>query len=233
MTSGEVIIPLSTRLLFGCSLLLSAIFATTHSQALLTLLIAVVTAPLLKDLSKLWRAMRHLRWLLMPIVLLHLLFTPGMLLLPSAVWSPTVEGVDAAIWLSLRLINWFIAGWIAAHLVSYQEWQQLLTRLPRGGGQWGSILISLPPMLHRCRQIMMQMRWRWQLEGGGWRDIAPLASTMVAVMLAQGALQAEAYWLLHIENRAALTTPPPSAHPYAWLLTTLIGAGWATVWLTW
>jgi len=224
-------LPLSARLLFGGGLLLSAITASNYHQAMVTLLIATITTVALNQLALLWRALRYLRWLLLPMIMLHLAFTPGMLLAPDLPWSPTQEGVDAAMWQSLRLINWFLAGWLLVYLLSHHEWQQLFARLPKVGRHWSALLIALPPMVQRCQQRLTEMRWRWKLERGRWRDIPPLAAAMVVMVLAQGSAQAEAHWLTN--SRAALPQPSTPLPPIAWLAIALIGAGWATLWSIW
>jgi len=229
-------ISLWARLLFGFSLLLSAIFVSGYTHALITLLIATMTMVVLKQPSLLWRAFRYLRWLLLPVILLHLVFSPGMLLAPSLPWSPSREGVDVALWQSLRLINWFLSGWLLAYLLSHHEWQYLLTRLPKVGHHWTTLLIALPPMLHRSQQMLMQMRWRWRMERGKWRDIPSVATSMVVMVLAQGTSQAEAHWLSH--QSSTPTRPQTTAlvvdhPPYAWIQTVLVGAGWTTLWMIW
>jgi len=204
-------------------------------QALLTLLIAITTTLQLKRPSLLWRALHYLRWLLLPVIMLHLLFTPGMLLIPSLPWSPTHEGANAALWQSLRLINWFLSGWLLAYLLSHQEWQQLFIRTPKVGRHWADLLMALPPMLQRCRASLMQIRWRWRLEQGRWRDIPALAAAIVVMVLAQGDRQAEAHWLAGT-NRSANSqqiTALPCHSPHTWMQTALVGAGWATVWTLW
>ncbi|MDX8413207.1 MAG: hypothetical protein R8J85_03895 [Mariprofundales bacterium] len=230
-TDQPATLPLSARLLFGVGLLLSAITASNYTQAVVTLLIATLTTMALNQLALLWRALRYLRWLLLPVIVLHLTFTPGMLLAPDLPWSPTQEGANAAMWQSLRLINWFLSGWLLAYLLSHQEWQQLFAHLPKVGQSWSALLIALPPMVQRCQQSLTEICWRWRLERGGWRDIPPLATAMVVMVLAQGSAQAEAHWLTN--RRATLphpTSPPP---PFAWLPMVLVGAGWATLWSIW
>ena len=223
---------LRARLLFGSSLLFSSITAANYPQALITLGFSFLTMVALNRISLLWRMLRYLRWLLLPIILLHLCFTPGMLLAPSLPWSPSQEGLDAALWQSLRLINWFLSGWLLAYLLSQREWQQLLGRLPRIGYHWAAIFSALPPLLQRCRTMLVLTRWRWNHERGRWRDITVVASAIVTTVLAQGAAQAEAHWL----SRQMMPTIHYRQHTFSaheGIQMALIAIGWVTVWVLW
>jgi len=208
---------------------MSSIMPTNYEQALITLLIAMGTILWLDQLSLLWHALRYLRWLLIPLTLLHLVFTPGMLLAPALPWSPSLEGVDAALWQSLRLINWFLSGWLLTYLVSHREWQYLLMRLPKIGQQWATILAAVPPMLQRSKQILMLMRWRWQHEHGKWRDIPSIACAMVMTILVQGNNQAELHWI----SQSRFPTIRLIHPPYAWLQIMLVAVSWVIVWSLW
>lgn len=221
------------RLLFGCGLLASSVVAADYRQALLVLGSAVLTTLLLNAEGLLGSMWRYLRWFLLPIILLHLLFTPGMLLLPALPWSPSQEGVDAALWQALRLINWFLCGGLLARLLSHQEWRQLLGAIPGVGRHWATILTALPPLLQRLRQLLLLMRWRWRQERGGRRDIAAVASAVVAAVLVQGAAQADAHWLSQQVAQPVGHANRPAPNRQGWLQAGVVACGWIALWGVW
>ncbi|RMH50268.1 MAG: hypothetical protein D6682_07360 [Zetaproteobacteria bacterium] len=140
------------------------------------------------------RCWRTTRWLLAPIALLHLAFTPGMLLWPQLPWSPSIEGAAAAARQSLRLIDWFLAASAAFHLLTPEEWRCCMQRLPLPA-QWRLAVTALPPLLAASRIMIGRMRQRWRLERGRLRDLPIAAAACVALVLTLADRQAEAHWL--------------------------------------
>lgn len=79
------------------------------------------------------RAARLLLWLLVPILLLHLLFTPGQLLWPGSIFPFTREGLHAGLWLGLHLCTLFYAAMLLSRSLSQEEWAWYCMQLPRFG----------------------------------------------------------------------------------------------------
>jgi len=161
---------------------------------MITIVVALYLLAMLERgvVSRLWRLVR---WLLLPVMVLHLLFTPGTLLLPQLGWSPTIEGVRMAAWLSLHLVAWLLSAWLLMALITMHEWQWLLSKLPYVGRRWSEMLLAIPPLLQGLRLRLQLWRYRWQLEQGRWRDIPGLAVAVVGQVLAMGDLHAESHWL--------------------------------------
>ncbi len=141
------------------------------------------------------RGWHLLRWLLIPVVALHLVFTQGTLLFPDAPWSPSVEGIQGALTRALRLIDWFLAAVISANLLTTDEWKRVLRSLPLIPDHWKRAVAALPPLLHVTTITIRQMRHRWRMERPPLRDFPASAAAAVAMILWRGDRNAEAYWL--------------------------------------
>ncbi|MDQ6950636.1 MAG: hypothetical protein Q9M26_03115 [Mariprofundales bacterium] len=215
---------LVVRLLCGGILLASALFFISWIPLLTTALTAFFLLRLQQSrvLHRLWRM---LRWLLLPVLLLHLFLTPGTLLAPQLPWSPTIEGVKMAAWLSLHLVAWLISAWLLMALISMREWQSLLYYLPYVGRSWSQLLQRIPPILHGLQARLQLLRYRWQLERGRLRDIPHLAVAVVGQVFAIGDLRAEAHWLRGNSRGVSQPWPQTNRPHNGWLNPLLLLCG--------
>jgi len=92
------------------------------------------------------RAMRLLLWLLLPVFLLHLLFTPGSLMWPGSGVPFTWEGWDRAAWLGSRLFLLFFSAMLLSRALTLEEWQAQLCHIPGIGRHLFPYLQLFHPM---------------------------------------------------------------------------------------
>lgn len=123
------------RMLFAASLLVALIGMRGQIPLLLCLLTG--SALLVRWLSASWlpvlRAARLLLWLVVPVLLLHLIFTPGALLWPGSPVPFTREGLQQGVWLALRLCAMFYVAMLLSRSLSREEWTYYCLRLPLVG----------------------------------------------------------------------------------------------------
>jgi len=114
------------------------------------------------------RLVRLLRWFVIPILLLHMLFTPGTLLFPGFPIGISREGAMAGISLSLHLIAIYLVAIMLFRLLHQYEWLQLCASIPGIGRQLAlnaMMMISLKQVIGRLLgqlRDQFQIRLRWQ-----------------------------------------------------------------------
>jgi hypothetical protein len=132
--AGVHIHPLG-RFCFSLGLFAAVLLMNRDFPVLLFFLVGSLL--LLRWLCSTWqpllRAARLLLWLLVPILLLHLLFTPGQLLWPGSIVPFTREGLYAGVWLGLHLCTLFYAAMLLSRSLSQEEWVWYCLQLPRIG----------------------------------------------------------------------------------------------------
>jgi hypothetical protein len=198
----------------------------THALLLLSttlLLLIVVGTPA----STVWRALKILAFLVLPILVLHMWLTPGRVLLSFGRFGDiSAEGLARGGWLSLHLVLMYFSAMLFSRLVSVPEWMVLSARF--GGGR-------LQPYLMLMMPLARQVRWRTQLlarqwrQRGTWRELALALSAVLDQCMAVSRQQAEALWLrwpvVAGDARSFLAAGTKRTVWPATLLMMLIGAG--------
>jgi len=106
----------------------------------------------------LWRAFRLLLWLIIPIILLHLFFTPGRLIWPDSGVSFSHEGLHQAAWLALRLCALFAAAMGLSRSLDIPEWTYYIARVPLIGGRLLPFVQLASPMRQMVSENIQQQR---------------------------------------------------------------------------
>jgi len=120
-----------------------------------------------------WRAARLLLWLVLPILCLHMLFTPGELLWPASWLHVTREGWHEGVLLGLRLSAMFYAAMLVSRSLSREEWVWCCLSLPvLGAFLLPYVKLSLP-MRGMASQALSQARMTISLRSA-WRDAAAI-----------------------------------------------------------
>lgn len=159
------------RLFAGSSLLLVATLGNSLPMLLLQLSVLILIHALLDQGSKrLGRAFALLRWLLIPIVLLHLLFTPGELLIAGMAWPVSVEGLQSGLWYALHLAVIFFAAMLLSILLRREEWVALFVAMPVFGARLLPYVILMERSLAHTQAMVESAYAAWRNGDRGFRS---------------------------------------------------------------
>ncbi len=186
---------ITSRLMMGGGLMLFAI--STRSFMLATGL-CITAAAMMRMLDGNWlttlRLLRLLRWFVIPILLLHLLFTPGQLLLPG--WSLPVsrEGLRQGAWLSLHLVAIYAVAMLMFRLLRRHEWLGLLKHLPKCGESLLIRALMLMSMKKQMAALLSLLRQQYRLRSSR-KQLPLLLMAAFRCALADATAHAQALWL--------------------------------------
>jgi len=142
------------------------------------------------------RAARLLLWLLVPILLLHLLFTPGELLWPGSGIPFTREGLHEGVWLALRLCALFYAAMLLSRSLTREEWAYYCLRLPVFGPRLLPYVKLSAPMRAMAGRAVAETRSQMR-QFAGWRDTPRLLrafSELTGRVWSGSEVEAKAVW---------------------------------------
>ncbi len=175
-----------------------------------------------------WRSLRLLLWLFVPIILLHAWFTPGVYL-----WGLPIseEGLRQALLLCLQLLNMFFAAllvmklWQRQHVffwIQKNKWlQQVL--LP--------YVILLPALREAVGQVLQLQKQAWQSERKPWAQLPEMLASSVRQVVEKAKVEARCVWrdwdvlVVRMQNHELASTPMMDA--MLWLLGAL---AWLVLW---
>jgi hypothetical protein len=174
---------------------ISLMLAALCINILLLYLVCAAWQPLL-------RAAKLLMWLLVPIFLLHLLFTPGQLLWPGSGVPFTREGLLEGVWLALRLCALFYAAMLLSRSLRREEWVFYCLRLPVFGVHLLPYIKLSSPIRALVSRCMAEAKQQLS-ESGGLRNVSRalqvLAGLVVRVWRGT-AMEAKSVWQAWDEN---------------------------------
>jgi len=156
------------RMLFAAGLIAAVLLVRRDISLLLPLL--ALSVSLLYWMSSSWqpvmRAARLLLWLVIPVLLLHLIFTPGALIWPGSFFPLSREGLHEGLWLGLRLCALFYAAMLLSRSLSREEWSYYCLALPYPGvAIFPYVRLSLP-MREMVSRALAESRRSIDLSGG-------------------------------------------------------------------
>lgn len=162
----------ASRLFIGITFLLTAVLNRSVVLALLQLSLFILVLLIYADgWRRILRAMTLLRWLLLPIILLHALFTPGALIIAGMAWPVSVEGLQAGFWFSLHLLVIFFAAMLFSQLLTRREWISVVLKTPL----LGRAILPYALLMNRCWQrirLMLSDEYEiWRSEKRGLRSL--------------------------------------------------------------
>jgi len=185
----------ASRLIMGFGLLFLAVSATSLWIALL---LAVLAAVIVRLLDGNWhtslRLLRLLRWFIIPILLLHMLFTPGQLLLPGLPIGVSREGLMRGLWLSVHLASIYAMAILMFRLLGHTEWLRLLMRLPHCGERLMVQAFMMISMQQQMGKLLSNLRQQFRLRYD-WKKIPLLLMTAFRHALADASIHAQILWL--------------------------------------
>jgi len=149
------------RFCFACFLFIAVLMVNKLWVGLFLLVLAVLLVRLFSvSWLPLWRALRLLLWLLIPIILLHLMFTPGRLLWPDSILPFSREGLDQGLWLAFRLCALFFAAMALSRSLNIAEWTYYSVRLPLIGERMLPFVQLADPMRQMVSDNLKQKKIR-------------------------------------------------------------------------
>jgi len=189
------------------------------NQDIPTLLLALLgSVLLLRFRHSTWqsvlRAARLLLWLLVPIFILHLIFTPGQLIWPGSGLPFSREGVLEGAWLALHLCTLFYAAMLLSGSLSREEWALYCLRLPWVGPDLLPYVKLATPIRTLANRGLADARCEMRA-AGGLRDIPQVLfalTGLLADLWHACATEAELVWQSWdetIEPRAVDARPVP------------------------
>jgi len=142
----------------------------------------------------LWAAMRLLRWLVLPILLLHMLLTPGAVLWPELPLPISREGAQRGVWLSLHLVEMFMAAMAMSRILSWYEWLQWLAKWPGIGSQLVRDARLFVLIQRDVRLLLEKQRRKWRQNRFDLVLLAKLLAETLMQALGRSELQASRLW---------------------------------------
>jgi len=223
----------AARFVFGAGFFSAAVFSRQPIMALLQCLLACLVLRWLHgDWKTVTRGWRLLRWLLIPIVLLHLLFTPGEVLLTRFPLRFSSEGLHRGLWLSLHLATIFYAALVLARMWRYEEWLGYIHII--AGRRMAAHLLLLFPLWRDIQALIRVYQRQWRLRGS-LSMLGQAALGLARATIRQGRARAGALWLRwHDDMHLVLAGPTQAvemstATSVIWML---FGIAWiVSIWL--
>ena len=182
--------------LFTGSVLLVAV-TLTHSLPMLLLQLSfliLIHALLNQGGKRLGRAFTLLRWLLIPIIFLHLLFTPGELLIAGMAWPISVEGLQSGLWYALHLAAIFFAAMLLSILLSREEWVALFISMPFFGARLLPYVILMERCLTHTQGMVETAFSSWRSGSRGFRSFIACLTALPVEAYAESLQLARQAW---------------------------------------
>lgn len=181
----------ATRLLFGLGL--AGLLVAGHAVILL-----IVSTLLVVMLDHGWRnivrALRVLRWFLIPILVLHVVFSGGERLWPEWGMPLSLDGLKAGIWLCLKLMTFYSLAMLLSRLMRREEVLSLLAALPNLGARLYPYTLSMHIVRHSVQSSLNQFRAQFQLRRD-WRRSGIMLSSLLHQMFNASSFCSRTLWL--------------------------------------
>ncbi|MCF7820954.1 MAG: energy-coupling factor transporter transmembrane protein EcfT [Mariprofundaceae bacterium] len=186
--------PLS-RVVLGLSLLLTTALNNIFYIAAIQLLISVSFLIIITSGGRLLKeSARLLCWLVIPILLLHALFTPGELLVKGMTIPVSIEGVQLGGWFALHLIAIFLSALVFSRLLGKDEWVGFLLRIPGWGERFVPYALLLNSGLKKNREIVRREYSNWDACGKKLRQLPIHITIALADTLNENKKNASELW---------------------------------------
>ncbi len=200
------------RLIMGFGLLLLTIMTTS---LWLSLLLTVLATVMIRMLDGNWRTsvrlLYLLRWLVIPILLLHILFTPGQLLFPGWPIGVSREGLMQGIRLSLHLSSMYAMAIMMFRLLGHAEWLRLLMQLPWFGERMMVQALMMLSMKQHMGQLLLYLRQQFRLRYD-WKKAPLLLMAAFRQALADASTHAQMLWLRWPQQPSMLISTADKKH---------------------
>ncbi len=118
-----------------------------------------------KDYQSSWlKPWYLLRWLLIPILVLHILFTPGEIIFVGYALPISYEGLQRGLGLALHLSEIFFAAILLARLLPLLIWIKAISYIPKLHQRLLPYLCLMPRIIVGVRVLVRKTYKQWRLE---------------------------------------------------------------------
>ncbi len=220
------------RVVLGISLLLTTALNNLFYIAVIQLLISVSLLVVMTSGRRLLKeSTRLLCWLVIPILLLHALFTPGELLVKGTAIPVSIEGIQLGGWFAFHLVAMFLSALVFSRLLSKEEWISFMLRIPRWGERLVPYVLLLESGLKKNREIVRREYSNWHSCGKKMGQLPIHITTALTDTLNENRKDASELW--HDWDRRVLSVmdgsqPEKQIRPMA---TTAIVIATTIVWM--
>ncbi|MDQ6990107.1 MAG: hypothetical protein Q9M11_00030 [Mariprofundaceae bacterium] len=127
----------------------------------LVLIIFVLSSDKQAAVRLCWRTWQLVRWILIPTLLLHAIFTPGALIFPHFFIPISQEGVALGGNLALHWLAMFTLAMLLGHLFPIDQWIRAVSHYPRLHRMLYPYLCLFPRMNLLVRALIRRHYRRW------------------------------------------------------------------------
>ncbi|RMG91043.1 MAG: hypothetical protein D6703_06015 [Zetaproteobacteria bacterium] len=221
------------RLIVATQILVLIMYPLSIWGMLLVIMLSGVLIALIeRHVRTLMRAVKVLRWLVLPIIAVHGLATPGEILLGGAHVHLTREGLLQGCYLALHLVQFYFAGLCVGRFWPASQWLHAIARLPGVGSRVYPYLVLLFPLRASILQVLRGLQ-ESRCGRKGWQVWPYLLESGISRSLWLGRRHAEALWLrwgrqAEVWSGSRETVP---ALPAAWwwlFVISFLAVGWYT-----
>lgn len=185
---------------------------------LFSLFLAALAAFLIRFIEGNWlttlRLSKLLGWFVVPILLLHALFSPGQLLLPGTGIPVTKEGLHLGLVLSTRLAAMFTAAMLMFRMLSQSEWLSAIVAVPVLGKRLLLFVWMIRPMQRQVGFRLRLIQRQYDLRRH-WRMLPQVLLSACAQALAAATPVSRTLWLrwpVQVEMHSAYRSTGMAAH---------------------
>jgi len=141
------------------------------------------------------RSWRILRWLLIPIIIFHVLFTPGEIVWVGFVFPVSYEGLTLGLHLSLKLCEMFVCGLLLGRLLPMQVWLRAIAHVDVLQDYLSPYLRLMPVMLRRVPMLVRRTYRAWCLEPKRVRNLASYITDLIVAVEKDSRRRAKYVWI--------------------------------------
>jgi len=151
-----------------------------------------------KNIHKVWyswvKSWRILRWLLIPIIIFHVLFTPGEIIWVGFALPVSYEGLTLGFYLSLKLCEMFVCALLLGRLLPMHVWLQAMTHIDVLQHYLTPYLRLMPVMLGRVPVLVRRTYRAWCLEPKKVKKLANYITELIIVVEKDSRRRAKYTW---------------------------------------
>ncbi|MDQ6968091.1 MAG: hypothetical protein Q9M14_05340 [Mariprofundaceae bacterium] len=149
-----------------------------------------------KVYSNLIKSWRILRWLLIPMIIFHVFFTPGEIVWVGFALPISYEGIKLAFYLGLKLCEMVVCALLLGRLLPMQAWLQATAKVSGLQRHLTPYLRLMPVMLRRVPMLVRRTYRAWCLDPNKIKNLANYMTELIIAMEKDSRKRAEYVWTL-------------------------------------